>query len=256
MESLTPTRAIPWSAFGDPTRWSPSSRGPNSIITYSKVCTDAQIASLLLGFTGSCLRQRASTSRRRGTGCGRPGFGPCIATGSVRTACCGSMRSLVSGMVQAPGMPRHTHQPLIRRPFERAGGHYPVSGCRCFPACPFRATKHGHRGSRSRDQARSCWTRGSAPKGGQGLVEHESAVGVEENMRIGVDSAEIFAGKPGESRYVGNVDEARRTPFRLRAADDTPAIRPANCSHWRSQARMASRTSPASSARPAVGVRW
>jgi hypothetical protein len=40
-------------------------------------------------------------------------------------------------------------------------------------------------------------------------VEHESAVGVDENMPIGVDPAEIFAGKPVGSRYVGDVDETR-----------------------------------------------
>jgi hypothetical protein len=45
------TGLIPWSAFGDVNETVPELTWPNSITTYSKMGTDAQIASLLLAFT-------------------------------------------------------------------------------------------------------------------------------------------------------------------------------------------------------------
>jgi hypothetical protein len=57
---------------------------------------------------------------------------------------------------------------------------------------------------------------------------------VDDDVRIGVDPAEIIAGKSGGSWDVGNVDETRdRLLASCRQADDTAAIGPANRSHWR-----------------------
>jgi hypothetical protein len=42
---------VPWSAFSDVNETVPELAWPNSIATYSKMRTDAQIASLLLAFT-------------------------------------------------------------------------------------------------------------------------------------------------------------------------------------------------------------
>ena len=68
----------------------------------------------------------------------------------------------------------------------------------------------------------------------QVVVEHEFPVGVDEDVRIGVDPAEIFAGKSGGSWYVGDVDEARDGLLTgCGQADDTAAIGPANRSHRR-----------------------
>jgi hypothetical protein len=77
-------------------------------------------------------------------------------------------------------------------------------------------------------------------------VEHESAVGVDENMPIGVDPAEIFAGNR-RVRYVGDVDEEREgllpAAAKLMTLQPAPAIGEA-------QARMAPPTSPAASQGP------
>jgi hypothetical protein len=45
------TGLVPWSAFADVTETVPELAWPNSITTYSKMRTDAQIACLLLAFT-------------------------------------------------------------------------------------------------------------------------------------------------------------------------------------------------------------
>src|SRR5689334_12220355 len=58
---------------------------------------------------------------------------------------------------------------------------------------------------------------------------------MDEHERIGVNPAEILAGKSGGSWYVGDVDHARDGPFPgCGQADDTAAVGPANRNHWRS----------------------
>src|SRR5215211_5715984 len=89
------------------------------------------------------------------------------------------------------------------------------------------------------------------------VVGHESSIGEDKYVRVGVDPAKMFGRKAGRSRYVVDVDQPRhrRVPG-CRHANDTAAYDQPTAATGGTQARMASRTSAASSTSPAIGVRW
>jgi hypothetical protein len=66
------------------------------------------------------------------------------------------------------------------------------------------------------------------------VIRHESSIGEEEHVRVGVDPAKIFGRKAGGLRYVADVDQPRyqRVPG-CRNANDTAAIGPTHCSNRR-----------------------